>query len=477
MIRTLVDNTAGGGGLNNPRTNDVGHGKPSAADANNGNRETAESSGRSNDPNSVPSETPTEVQENAGQDHAIDVNVTDPMAEGVARATSFSDLVVGQDRQAPAHGVIVAGNQGEDPANPKPSGDASSGQPPKATPSPKASLNAAEWAAVHFVGRGDGKPIKPNLQSNGNVNNSPPQANKILPNLSPQSSSAEPSAQQAAMPPNDKMVVIPPASANGLASKKMNSGEPISQQGALTSKDNIVVVSSASTAASANGPMATKTKFEASLFNLAQSHGEIELMTDGSAVEKDSSKIVFNGSYIGKQLSTSIVKTLDDGLQQAATATKSPNVQSGPAKRIQSLTIQLYPQDLGKLNVELVLQNDKLDIHIIAEKRQTANALTKDKLGLKELLSVDGYKVNDVRIEFQNSDAFDRAARSSSGDNASSQNLSSNSFEQSEQRRRSDKSDTANDGAFQNDNANSNDSASASLDQVREDQDSRSLYI
>ncbi|KQT82443.1 flagellar hook-length control protein FliK [Aurantimonas sp. Leaf443] len=87
-------------------------------------------------------------------------------------------------------------------------------------------------------------------------------------------------------------------------------------------------------------------------------------------------------------------------------------MQAGGAA-LKTLTIQLQPEDLGRLDVSMRLIDGKLTLEVAATERHTAQVLASDREGLRKLLEHAGFSLDDGSIVIQTRDVSSFAARPS----------------------------------------------------------------
>lgn len=72
-----------------------------------------------------------------------------------------------------------------------------------------------------------------------------------------------------------------------------------------------------------------------------------------------------------------------------------------------SISLKLYPQELGQLQMEIEVKNDNIKAHITAQNPQAQEALDRHLPRLKEALAQQGFELSQVEITIAASDKYD----------------------------------------------------------------------
>ncbi len=82
------------------------------------------------------------------------------------------------------------------------------------------------------------------------------------------------------------------------------------------------------------------------------------------------------------------------------------------------VTVRLHPEELGELNIRMVMEGDQLKLQIQAQNQQVREILEQNFPRLRTAMEEQGVTVEDFQVSFGNSDAEEHA-RSQSGDDFS----------------------------------------------------------
>ncbi|MDY0212629.1 MAG: flagellar hook-length control protein FliK [Desulfuromonadaceae bacterium] len=85
------------------------------------------------------------------------------------------------------------------------------------------------------------------------------------------------------------------------------------------------------------------------------------------------------------------------------------------------VTVRLHPEELGELNIRMVMEGDQLKLQIQAQNQQVREILEQNFPRLRSAMEEQGVTVEDFHVSLGNSDAEDQA-RSHSGDDFSQRN-------------------------------------------------------
>jgi hypothetical protein len=113
-----------------------------------------------------------------------------------------------------------------------------------------------------------------------------------------------------------------------------------------------------------------------------------------------------------------------DALGSTLTAQRAPDAAPGDAyvrltaggAALKTLTIQLQPEELGRLDVSMRLVEGQLTLEIAASEAGTAKILAEDREGLRKLLQHAGFSIDDTAITIVTRDAGSVPARTSAAD-------------------------------------------------------------
>ena len=125
------------------------------------------------------------------------------------------------------------------------------------------------------------------------------------------------------------------------------------------------------------------------------------LESDGRTAPEDTSEPGSRdgtGASLPSAAFATIAAAIRDAVDQAADATSEsripadPSVRSAPDGPLRTLRIQLRPEDLGTVTVELRLTNGQLETHLRASRPETAALLHRDTAILTDLLKQANYQ-------------------------------------------------------------------------------------
>jgi hypothetical protein len=100
-------------------------------------------------------------------------------------------------------------------------------------------------------------------------------------------------------------------------------------------------------------------------------------------------------------LAVQVSKAIADGLEGSGKSPAVVPVNMRPDPRpdiVRSIELQLHPDDLGKIKVQMRLRGNDLNLKIEVVNRQVETLLLKDHQALKELMGHAGYNVTDASI-------------------------------------------------------------------------------
>ncbi|WP_152046123.1 flagellar hook-length control protein FliK [Aureimonas psammosilenae] len=155
--------------------------------------------------------------------------------------------------------------------------------------------------------------------------------------------------------------------------------------------------------------------------------GEGTQTFSASPVRESETKAAPIGQIISSQVAEHIVEAFVSERQGTSAAASTPSdAQAAQLLRmtaggaaLKTLTIQLQPQDLGRLDVSMRLVDGRLAVELSASEPSTAQALASDRHTLRKLLETAGFTVDDAAITVVSRDMSQPLAASPTGNSSS----------------------------------------------------------
>lgn len=140
--------------------------------------------------------------------------------------------------------------------------------------------------------------------------------------------------------------------------------------------------------------------------------GDTSGIAEGAVAIAETGEALLPGHGVAKQISDAVVRAAaSDGApvptgQVAGSQIADQGRQLG---KLKILEIQLQPESLGSVTVRMQLRETGLELHLIASRSATVEAITRDREVLGSLLRSAGYAADDTQIRISLSDAMPAA--------------------------------------------------------------------